>query len=120
MSLLRRKQRWKKKTKLLHQKNEILQLKSQLLAELAKNEKLPELLKQKTAKVNTLACELKESREELVTVKKEKNASITKFKTLEKEFASQKQHIIEINQTLKDLEKEVKEKANTVKVKEEI
>ena len=88
------------------------------MAELAKNEKLPELLKQKTAKVNTLACELKESREELVTVKKEKNASITKFKTLEKEFASQKQHIIEINQTLKDLEKEVKEKANTVKVKD--
>ena len=99
-------------------KNEILLLKSQLLSEIGKNKNLEELLRQKTVKVNNLQSELKESRENLSTANKDKKASLMKLKTLEKESASHKQHILEINQNLEDIEKEVKEKANTVKVKD--
>ena len=57
------------------QKNEIDELKSRILGVLSENEKLQEFLKEQTAKVTNLEENLRDSREELVSVRKEMTSS---------------------------------------------
>ena len=105
-----REMRVKEETQTYLQKNENEELKLE-------NEKLQVLLKQQTAKVNTLEGKLKESRGELATVKKELNSSNSKSKVLAEELRGIKQHSSELCETIRELENEVKDKANTVRVK---
>ena len=94
------------------------ELKSRLLIEQSEKEKLQEHLDQQTANVKTLEDKLRESREELKNAKKEKNDCILAVKSLEKDLVSLKHHSKELCKTMEELENEVKEKANTVKVKD--
>ena len=92
------------------------ELRSSLLMEILEKEKLQECLEQQTAKVNVLERKLRESGDELKTSKKEKIAAIAEVKSLEKDLNGMKQHSNELCRKIKELENQVKEKANTCQI----
>jgi chromosome segregation ATPase len=92
-------------------KEENAELKNKLVNVSEQNIMFQELLKQQSEKVKALESEMVNLRKELLNEKKEKNAQ-------KKEISDLKHKSVKSEQTMKDLEAEVKEKAKTVRIKD--
>ena len=86
---------------------------------LEQNAALKELLKQESNKVETLESGLVNLQHKRLKEKKEKKVLASKIKTHTKKLCDLNQKSLEFEQTIKNLEDEVREKAKTVKVKDD-